>query len=320
MFNSVVLASASAFPERCLKNDDLAKMVETSDEWIVKRTGINQRFILQEGVGVSSLGVRAAREAIKNANLHPNDIDLLIFATTTPDKTLPSTAAIVQGSLGMSNESAAFDINAVCSGFIYALTVADTFIKCGRVKRALVIGADAMSSIVDWSDRGTCVLFGDGAGALILGASEEKNVGIIASDIYCDGRLENILDSDGGTSTTRKNGFVRMNGRQVFNHAIEKMSLSIENILKKSNLTIDDVDLIIPHQANQRIIIAVAERLSFDENKVVNTVGIYANTSAATIPSTWHYATKNNMIKKGQTIVITAMGAGATWGAAVIKV
>ncbi|MDR1475086.1 MAG: ketoacyl-ACP synthase III [Holosporales bacterium] len=324
MINSVVLGIGSALPARCITNDYLSKTVDTSDEWIVRRTGIQQRYILEPGQGVSALATEASKAAISNAGISMQDIDLIIVATTTPDKTFPSTAAIVQEKLRLSNYAAAFDINAVCSGFVYALSVADSLIKSDQSKCALVIGADAMSKIVDWKDRSTCVLFGDGAGAIVLGAkqadAESKKVGIVATSLFCDGRLSGILETSGGTSTTCNSGVILMNGREVFRYAIDKMASAVQIVLSKAGLTLDQVDILIPHQANRRILNAVAEKLDVDKNKIIDTVGDYANTSAASIPISWDYGARNGMIRKGQTIALTAMGAGATWGAAVIRV
>ncbi|MDR1365849.1 MAG: ketoacyl-ACP synthase III [Holosporales bacterium] len=325
MINSIILGVGSKLPSKCLTNDCLAKMVDTSDEWIVQRTGIRQRYVLEPGQVISALAAEAAKTAISNAGISAHEIDLIIVATTTPEKTFPSTAALVQEKLGTGNCAAAFDINAVCSGFVYALSIADSFIKTGQSQYALVIGCDAMSKIVDWNDRSTCVLFGDGAGAMVLGAKrfdtdESEKVGVVAARLFCDGKLSKILETSGGTSTTCNSGVIVMNGREVFKRSIEKMSMAVQMVLSKAGLATDQIDVLIPHQANARILNAVAERLGLDKSKMIDTVGDFANTSAATIPIAWDYGLKKGIIRKNQNIVLTAMGGGVTWGAAVIRV
>lgn len=315
--NSRIIASGSYLPEKILTNNDLSLMVETSDEWIFERTGIKQRHIAANNQLTSDLAYQASIEAFKSSNISPKDIELIIVATTTPDLTFPATATILQSKIG-SKKAFAFDIQAVCSGFVYALSIADNYIKSGNVKNALVVGAETLSRIVDWKDRNSCVLFGDGAGAVVLEACGPDN-GIIASSLYSDGDLNGILKTNGGVSFNQKIGFIEMSGKEVFKHAVEKMSKCVQDSLLKAKIKVEDIDLLIPHQANQRILSAVATKIGIDQNKVIATVEKHANTSAASIPLAIDYATKNNMIKENDIIVLEALGGGLTWGSLVIK-
>ncbi len=300
-----------------LSNNEIASIVETSDEWIRQRTGIVQRHIADEGELTSDLAVNAARNAIEKAKISVDEIDLIIVATTTPDKTFPSCATIVQSKLKCKN-AFAFDVQAACSGFIYAVTVADSLIKSNnRIKYALVIGAEIMSRIVDWEDRSTCVLFGDGAGAVII-KSEMGSSGIISTNLYSDGNVD-ILCTNGGISSTGDSGKIYMNGREVFKHAVDKLTALIEETLKCNNLKITDIDWLIPHQANIRIIEAVVKKLDFPIEKVINTVDQHANTSAASIPLALDYAIQKSKIKLGNLALLISIGAGLTWGSVLLR-
>ena len=318
IFNSQIISSGSYLPTKILTNFDLEKTVDTTNEWIIERTGINQRHIASEDQLTSDIGYLAAKNALEKSDLTPEDIDLIVLATTTPDLTFPSSATTIQAKLGAKN-AFAFDIQAVCSGFVYALNIADNFIKTGQIKTALVIGADILSRIVDWNDRNTCVLFGDGAGAVILKAVEDQNIGIVASSLYSDGSLNSILNTSGGVSSSKTSGFIQMQGKEVFKHAIDKMTKSVIDALTKVNLQIQDIDWLIPHQANARILAGVAKKLGLVEEKVIITVANHANTSAASIPLALDFALENNKIKKGDIVVFEALGAGLTWGAIVVR-
>ncbi len=299
-----------------LSNNEIASIVETSDEWIRQRTGIVQRHIADEGELTSDLAVNAAKSAIEKAKISVDEIDLIIVATTTPDKTFPSCATIVQSKLKCKN-AFAFDVQAACSGFIYAVTVADSLIKSNnRIKYALVIGAEIMSRIVDWEDRSTCVLFGDGAGAVVM-KSEMGRSGIISTNLYSDGNVD-ILCTNGGISSTGDSGKICMNGREVFKHAVDKLTASVEETLKCNNLKITDIDWVIPHQANIRIIEAVVKKLDFPIEKVINTVDKHANTSAASIPLALDYAIQESKIKSGNLVLLISIGAGLTWGSVLL--
>ena len=316
--SSKISATGSYLPERILTNAELSQKVETSDEWIVERTGITKRHIAAEGELTSDIAYKAALRALEKSDIKAEDIDLIILATTTPDLTFPASATTVQAKLG-ANKAFAFDIHAVCSGFVYAIATADNFIKTGQVKNALVIGADILSRIVDWKDRNTCVLFGDGAGAVLLQATTEKNCGIISSDLHSDGTLNDILKTNGGPALNQKTGFIEMAGKEVFKHAVEKMSKSVISALDKAGLTTKDIDLLVPHQANIRILNAVATRLELPPEKVILTVHDHANTSAASIPLALDYANSHNRIKKGDVVVLEALGGGLTWGSVVVR-
>ncbi len=299
-----------------LSNNEIASIVETSDEWIRQRTGIVQRHIADEGELTSDLAVNAAKSAIEKAKISVDEIDLIIVATTTPDKTFPSCATIVQSKLKCKN-AFAFDVQAACSGFIYAVTVADSLIKSNnRIKYALVIGAEIMSRIVDWEDRSTCVLFGDGAGAVVM-KSEMGRSGIISTNLYSDGNVD-ILCTNGGISSTGDSGKICMNGREVFKRAVDKLTASVEETLKCNNLKITDIDWLIPHQANIRIIEAVVKKLDFPIEKVINTVDKHANTSAASIPLALDYAIQESKIKSGNLVLLISIGAGLTWGSVLL--
>jgi 3-oxoacyl-[acyl-carrier-protein] synthase-3 len=316
--HSKISATGSYLPKKILLNSELAKTVETSDEWIMDRTGIKQRHVVSEGELTSDIATHAALKTLEKAEKKAEEIDLIIVATTTPDLTFPATATTVQAKIGAIN-AFAFDIQAVCSGFVYALATADNFIKSGQVKNALVIGAETLSRIVNWKDRNTCVLFGDGAGAVLLEATSEENCGIIASDLHSDGTLNSLLKTTGGPSLNQQTGFIEMAGKEVFKHAVEKMSKSVLSVLKKAGLTSKDIDLLVPHQANARILNAVATRLEIPEEKVVLTVQDHANTSAASIPLALDYANSQGRIKKGDVIVLEALGGGLTWGSVVLR-
>ncbi len=316
--HSKISATGSYLPKKILLNAELAKTVETSDEWITDRTGIKQRHVVSEGELTSDIAAHAVLKTLEKAGKKAEEIDLIIVATTTPDLTFPATATTVQAKIGAIN-AFAFDIQAVCSGFVYALATADNFIKSGQVKNALVIGAETLSRIVNWEDRNTCILFGDGAGAVLLEATSEENCGIIASDLHSDGTLNSLLKTTGGPSLNQQTGFIEMAGKEVFKHAVEKMSKSVLSVLEKAGLTSKDIDLLVPHQANARILNAVAARLEIPEEKVVLTVHDHANTSAASIPLALDYANSQGRIKKGDVVVLEALGGGLTWGSVVLR-
>lgn len=312
-----ILGCGAYLPERIITNAELSLSVDTNDEWIHSRTGILQRHIAAYDEYTSHLAIKASQNAIDDAGLNPASIDLIITCTTTPDNSFPSTASKLQGYLGLGNVPS-FDLQAVCSGFIYGLHVADSLIKSRKYKTILLVGAEKMSSLMDWSDRATCILFGDGAGAVILQYSDD-NSGIIDSNIYSDGRYHDILYTDGGVSSNGKTGKIKMKGQEVFRHAVEKMSKIAEEILHNNNFTIDDVNHFIPHQANVRIIDAVVERLKINPSKVVKTVAKHANCSAASIPLALASLKSYGNIKKGDLLLFTAIGAGVTWGSALIR-
>ena len=312
-----IIGVGGYLPDKILTNFDLEKIVDTTDEWITQRTGIHQRHIAEEQT-TSDLAVEAVRNAVKNANINIDEIDMIICATTTPDLTFPSTACLIQNKLGLDKPIIAFDIQAVCSGFIYAISVANDMMKSGKIKTAVVIGADKMSSLIDWNDRSTCVLFGDGAGAVVLQQTDGAE-GIIDYEIKANGKYCDILKTTGGTSTTQKAGNIYMDGRGVFKHAVEKMTASIQEITAKNNLKLDDIALIIPHQANYRILSLVAEKLGIADDKFMLTIGEHSNTSSASIPLALNEALKQGKIKKGDNIILEALGGGLTWGAVLIK-
>jgi len=319
MLCSIISGCGSYLPERIMTNDDISKLVETNDEWIQERTGIKQRHIVADNQLTSDIAYEAAKKAIANSNISKDQIDLIILATTTPDNTFPSTATKVQAMLEIPTIPA-FDIQAVCSGFVYALSVADSFIKSGQHKNILVIGADSLSKITNWKDRGTCILFGDGAGAVILSATEsDSKTGILSTHLYSDGNLQKILYVDGGASSTEEVGKMIMEGKEVFRHAVEKMSSSIKHAIKVNDLNDEDIDWVIPHQANLRIIKSVGKKLGFPAEKLISTVQLHGNTSAASIPLALDIAINDNRIKKGDYIALTALGGGITWGSAIIK-
>jgi 3-oxoacyl-[acyl-carrier-protein] synthase-3 len=319
---SVVLGYGSYLPERILTNAELAKMVDTSDEWIVQRTGIKQRHIAADGEFTSHLGLKAAQAALANAGIDAQSIDLIVLATSTPDNTFPATAVAIQHGLGI-NHGAAFDLQAVCSGFIFALATADNFLKSGAFKRALVIGAETFSRILDWNDRGTCVLFGDGAGAVVLEAQPQTGTtadrGILTTHLRSDGRHKDKLYVDGGPSSTQTVGHLRMEGREVFKHAVGMITDVIVDAFQATGTTADDVDWLVPHQANKRIIDASAKKLHIAPQKVVLTVDRHGNTSAASIPLALAAAAADGRIKKNDLLMLEAMGGGFTWGSALLR-
>ena len=319
---SVIVGCGGYLPSKVLTNDDLAKIVDTSDEWITTRSGIKQRHIAADDEATSDLAVAAAKEALAHASVSIEDIDLIVVGTTTPDQTLPAVAAIVQAKLGMSH-GAALDVQAVCSGFVYALTVADNFLTAGQFKRALVIGAEKLSSIIDWEDRTTCVLFADGAGAVVLEAQEGKGVnedrGILSSYLRCDGTLKELIKSSGGTSTTGEPGKIQMAGREVFRHAVTNISEAIVAACKQVDIGVDEVDWFVPHQANLRILEGTAKKLKIPHEKVVLTVANHGNTSAASVPLAFNTAVKDGRIQPGQLVLFEAMGGGLTWGSVLVR-
>jgi len=321
-FVSVVRGVGGHLPSKVLTNDDLAKMVDTTDEWIAARTGIRKRHIAADGETTSDLGAIAAHKALDAAGLTPDDIDLIVVATATPDYTFPSTATIIQQKLGITR-GAGFDLQAVCSGFVFAIATADNFLVRGQFERALVIGAETFSRILDWSDRSTCVLFGDGAGAVVLERqpkSQAGDRGVKGIHLRTDGRFRDLLYVDGGPSTTQTVGHLRMVGNQVFKHAVGKISESVRAAVDQAGLQISDIDWFVPHQANQRILSAVAERLGLDEYKVVSTVAEHGNTSAASVPLALAAATEDGRVKPGDLVLIEAIGGGLAWGSALIRV
>jgi len=319
---SVVTGWGSYLPERVLTNEELAKQVDTSDEWIVRRTGIRERRIAADGEKTSDLAIRAARMALEVAGRTPADIDLIVLATATPDETFPATATRVQAALGMTR-GVAFDVQAVCSGFVFALNIADNFIRLGQANRALVIGAETFSRILDWQDRSTCVLFGDGAGAFVLEAGEGTGTsgdrGILSNHLHSDGRFHDYLYVDGGPSSTKTVGHLRMAGKEVFRHAVENLAAVISEALAANDLTSGDVDWLVPHQANERILRTTSEKLGLPFERVVTTIERHANTSAASVPLAVSVAVNDGRIRRGQLIVLEAMGGGFTWGASVIR-
>jgi len=317
-FSSYILGCGGYVPKKILTNNDLSKKLNTTDEWIKTRTGINQRHIADKKQLNSDLGLEAAKKAIKNSKIKISDIDLIIVATSTPDHTFPSTATRIQGKLGI-KKGFAFDIQAACSGFIYAMSVADNFLSNNQASNALIIGSEIFSRILDWNDRSTCVLFGDGAGAIVLSKKKNMNSGIISTELYSDGRFYDLLYVNGGVASNQKAGHIKMKGKEVFKHAVKKMVSSIQFNLKKNKLKKEDIDWIIPHQANKRIMDMGAIKLGVSKNKVLMTVDQYANTSTASIPLTLDYALSNNIIKRGEIIVFEAIGGGLTWGCSILK-
>ncbi len=320
-YASVVLGVGGYLPEKVLTNTDLAAMVDTTDQWITERTGIRKRHIAADGETTSDLATIAAKRAMNAASCGPEDIDLIIVATATPDYTFPATATVVQNKLGITR-GAAFDVQAVCSGFVYAVATADNFLVRGQFERALVIGAETFSRILDWSDRSTCVLFGDGAGAVVLERQDKAKAGesgVKGVHLRSDGRYKDLLFVDGGPSTTQTVGHLRMVGNQVFKHAVSKISESVKAAAEQAGIAISDIDWFVPHQANQRILSAVAERLGLEEGKVISTVAEHGNTSAASVPLALAASIDDGRVKKGDLILIEAIGGGLTWGSALIR-
>jgi 3-oxoacyl-[acyl-carrier-protein] synthase-3 len=319
---SVVLGCGSYLPQRILTNAELASRIDTSDEWIVQRTGIRQRHIAADDEFTSHLAIKAANAALADAGLEAQAIDLIVLATSTPDNTFPATAVAVQNALGITH-GAAFDLQAVCSGFVFALATADNFLRSGAFKRALVIGAETFSRILDWNDRGTCVLFGDGAGAIVLEVQEQPGTshdrGVLTTHLRSDGRHKAKLYVDGGPGSTRTVGYLRMQGREVFKHAVGMITDVIVDAFKATGLSADDITWFIPHQANRRIIDASAHKLHIAPQKVVLTVDLHGNTSAASIPLALNVAVKDGRVKKGDLVLFEAMGGGFTWGSALVR-
>ncbi|WEJ11127.1 beta-ketoacyl-ACP synthase III [Sinorhizobium prairiense] len=322
MIRSVVRGFGAALPKRVMTNKEIESKVDTSDEWIVQRTGIRQRYIAGEEETSASLGEAAARAALAKAELTPDDIDLIIVATSTPDNTFPATAVNIQNRLGM-RHGAAFDMQAVCSGFVYAVATADAYIRGGLSKRALVIGAETFSRLLDWTDRTTCVLFGDGAGAIVLeaqeGAGTKADRGVLTAQLRSDGAHRDKLYVDGGPSTTGTVGHLRMEGREVFKHAVGMITDVIEAAFEATGTTADDIDWLVPHQANRRIIDGSAKKLGIPLEKVVVTVDLHGNTSAASIPLALDAAASDGRIKKGDLVMLEAMGGGFTWGSVLLR-
>ena len=314
---SKIIGCGGYLPEKVLTNDDLAKFIDTSDEWIRTRTGIRQRHIAAEGEFTSHMAHKAALAAIKDANINSKDIDLIVVCSNTPDNSFPGIANKLQGYLDL-GQVPSFDIQAICSGFIYGIHVVDSMIKSGKYKTVLLVCADKMSALLDWQDRSTCVLFGDGAGAVILQHCD-SNAGVIDSNIYSDGSMYDILYTDGGVSTNGKSGRVQMKGQEVFRRAIEKMSESVKQLLEVNGMSLSDVDYLVPHQANLRIIDSIASRFEIDSNKIVTTIERHANCSAASIPLALSELKSLKGIKPGEILVFTAFGAGATWGALIVR-
>ena len=319
---SVALGSGSYLPERIVTNKELAERVDTSDEWIVERSGIRERRIAADGEMTSDLALAASRAAIEDAGIDAADIDLVVLATATPDQTFPATAVTVQAELGIT-QGAAFDLQAVCSGFVYGLAVADNFLRCGQHRRALVIGAEVFSRILDWEDRTTCVLFGDGAGAIVLEAQDQpgeiSDRGILSTHLRSDGRYRSKLYVDGGPSSTMTVGHLRMEGREVFRHAVTNIAAIMQEAIDANGLTPQDIDWFVPHQANKRILDGTARKLGVTDEKVVVTLDRHGNTSAASIPLALDTARKDGRIKRNDLILMEAMGGGFTWGAALLR-
>ncbi len=322
VIRSVIRGCGAYLPERIVTNDELAQRLDTSDEWIRTRTGIRQRHIAAEGELTSDMGVAAARQALERAELHPIDIDLIILATSTPDNTFPATACTIQAKLG-TTRGAAFDVQAVCTGFIFALATADNFLRAGACERALVIGSETFSRILDWEDRSTCVLFGDGAGAVVLeaqeGTGEVTDRGILATKLRSDGRYKNKLYVDGGPSSTGTVGHLRMEGREVFRHAVVNISDVIRDALHATGLKVEDIDWFVPHQANKRILDGAAKKIGMSRDKVVMTVDKHANTSAASVPLALNHLFESGRLERGQLLLFEAMGGGFTWGSVLAR-
>jgi 3-oxoacyl-[acyl-carrier-protein] synthase-3 len=322
VIRSQVIGCGAYLPERILTNAEIAKSVDTSDEWIRSRTGIRRRHIAVPGETTADLALKSAQNAMKNAQIAVEELDLIIVATTTPDETFPSVATAIQARIGMTR-GAAFDVQAVCSGFIYGLAVADNFIKAQQASTVLLIGAETMSRLMDWTDRTTCVLFGDGAGALVLRASQGRgdasDRGVFNTKLYSDGRLHDLLYVDGGPSTTGTTGHLRMLGKEVFKHAVINIADSIEASVRDSGVSISDIDWFVPHQANQRILDATARRLKVPAERFISTIEEHGNTSAASVPLALDVAVKDGRIERGDLVLLEAMGGGLTWGAALLR-
>jgi 3-oxoacyl-[acyl-carrier-protein] synthase III len=322
MRRAVVIGTGMYLPQRVMANVDFERIIETNHEWIVERTGIHQRHIAAEGEVTSDLGVKAGEMAIKNAGIAPDSIDLVVLATTTPDDTMPSTATKIQHRLGITG-GAAFDVNAACSGFVYAMAIANSFIISGMAKRVLVLGAETYSRILDWQDRTTSILFGDGAAALVLEAQEQKGTaedrGVLFTGIHSDGQYTGLLATNGGVSSTMTSGKMFMSGKDIFRHAVAKMPAAVEEAMAAIGKPMDAIDWLVPHQANMRILSSVGQKLGVPEQKLIATVANHANTSAASIPLALHLGSLDGRIKKGQLIACPALGAGLTWGCTLIR-
>lgn len=320
--SSKISATGRYLPDRVVTNKDMESIVETTDEWIVQRSGIKQRHIAADNETTSDLAIAAARHALESADLSPDDIDGVIVATTTPDRTFPAVAVHVQAALGVP-VGIAFDVQAVCSGFVYALNIADNFIKSGQLRRVLVIGAEKMSSVLDWTDRTTCVLFGDGAGAVILerceGQGDVPIRGVLSSHLYANGQHKDLLYTDGGVSSTGTSGHLKMQGREVFKYAVNLMSEAVHAALDHNDIAAEDIDWLVPHQANIRIIETMAKKLALPMGRVVVTVGEHGNTSAASIPLALDVAVRDGRIKPGHLVLFEALGGGFTWGASLVR-
>ena len=316
---SKIIGVGGYLPNKILTNNDLSEDVDTSDEWITERTGIKERRIADDSETTSSLGIEAAKKAIQNAGISSKDIDLIVVATATPDNTFPATATSIQSGLGI-KKGYAYDVQAVCSGFVYALELADNAIRLGKADYALVIGSETFSRIIDWNDRSTCVLFGDGSGAVVLkSANEDSSSSILSNHLYSDGDYKEMLFVDGGPSTSNSVGLLRMDGSGVFKHAVKNISSAIIDALEANEMTIEDVDWFVPHQANSRILDAVAKKIRINKEKIIITVDKHANTSAASIPLALNEANQNKQIKKGDIVLLAAMGGGFTWGSSLIR-
>jgi len=319
IYKSIVSGIGASLPQEVVTNKDLSMRMDTSEEWIEERTGIKERRIASKDETTSSLGTDAAQIAIDNSGLKNSDIDLIILATATPDNTFPASATLIQSSLGI-ERGYAYDMQAVCSGFVFAVEAADNAIKAGNIKNALVIGSETFSRILDWDDRATCVLFGDGAGAMVLSASsEDTNRGVLSNHLHSDGRYKDLLYVDGGPSTTNNVGYLRMDGKGVFKHAVQNLSSAIIEAIEYNNIAIEDIDWFVPHQANIRILEAVSKKVGLSRDKVIITVDKHANTSAASIPLALYDAVQKDKIKKGDLVLLEAMGGGFSWGSTLIR-
>lgn len=316
---SVIIGTGSYLPKKIVTNNDLAQKVETNDEWIQSRTGIKERHIAAPEELTSDMATNAALRAIDAAGIQKSEIDAIIVATTTPDRTFPSTAVTVQAKLEINNNCAAFDIQAVCSGFIYALSIANSFIKSGQYRNILIIGAEKMSSIVDWNDRRTCILFGDGAGAIVLQGQQDTDRGILDINLHADGNHQEILLTNSGVALNQQSGTIEMQGQEVFKHAVTKMASSIQESLDNLQLELSDIDYLVPHQANQRIIERIAKKMHLPLERVIQTVSTHANTSAASIPLALDSAAKENTFTQGSLLALTAIGGGLAWGSCILK-